>query len=114
MKKNYTDALAIFDKILQIYPNRAWVLDNNFLHTIKFILAPYLMNIRKLSRLDAYDAISTWLNECDSICKLRFDVECKINEALDMVKDYLPRGFRAASSKEGIVVSLYYDVTIFH
>jgi hypothetical protein len=60
-------------------------------YIIKFILAPYLMNIRGLSRSDASDTLSMWLNRCDSICKLRFDINRKINEALDMVRDYLPK-----------------------
>jgi hypothetical protein len=61
-------------------------------YTIKFILAPYLMNIRGLSRSDAFDALLMWLNRCDSVCKLRFNIDRKINEALDMVRDYLPQG----------------------
>ena len=33
-----------------------------------------------------------WLNRCGSICRLRFNVDRKINDGLDTVKDYLPQG----------------------
>jgi len=83
MKKN---TITWIDKLLDT------PLDDYRKYTIKFILAPYLMNVRGLSRTDAFDAISMWLNRCDSVCKLRFDINHKINEALDMVGDYLPQG----------------------
>lgn len=67
-------------------------LDDFRKYIIKFILAPYLMNIRGFSRSDAFDNISTWLNNCDSVCRLRFNIDRKINEALDTVRDYLPQG----------------------
>lgn len=50
------------------------------------------MNIRGLPRSDAFDMLSIWLNKCDSVCKLRLNTNQKINEALDMVGDYLPKG----------------------
>jgi hypothetical protein len=68
-------------------------LDDFRKYIIKFILVPYLMNILGLSRSEAFDNISTWLNNCDSVCKLRFNIDRKINEALDMVRDYLPQNF---------------------
>jgi non-catalytic primase subunit PriX-like protein len=67
-------------------------LDDFRKYSIKFILAPYLMNIRGFSRPDAFDTILTWLNSCDSIYKLRFNVDRKINEALDAVGGYFPQG----------------------
>lgn len=61
-------------------------------YLLKFILAPYFMNKREFSRSDTFDNISTWLNKCDSIYKLRFNIDRKINEALDNVADFLPQG----------------------
>jgi len=50
------------------------------------------MNIRGLSRQETSDILSTWLNRCDSICRLRRDTDREINKALDMVQEYLPLG----------------------
>jgi hypothetical protein len=66
-------------------------LDDYRKYLLKFILAPYLMNKRGLSRSDTFDSILTWLNNCDSIHKLRFNVDRKINEALDNVADFFPQ-----------------------
>jgi Primase X len=67
-------------------------LDDYRKYSIKFILARYLMNIRGLSRQETSDILSTWLNRCDSICRLRFDTDREITKALDMVQEYLPLG----------------------
>jgi hypothetical protein len=67
-------------------------LDDFRKYLLKFILAPYLTNKRGLSRSDTFDSILTWLNNCDSVCKLRFNIDRKINEALDSVADFLPQG----------------------
>jgi hypothetical protein len=67
-------------------------LDDYRKYTTKFIIVPYLANIRRLSREDTWDITSTWLNECDLKCSLRFNIDRKINEALDKVDDYLPQG----------------------
>lgn len=63
-------------------------LDDYRKYIIKFILAPYLMNIRRLSRPDTFDIISTWLSKCDSVYRLRFNADKKINEVLDNMADY--------------------------
>jgi len=67
-------------------------LDDYRKYAIKFILAPYFINIRGFSRQDAFDNISMWLNKCDSICRLRFNATRKTDEALDSVRDFLPQG----------------------
>jgi hypothetical protein len=67
-------------------------LDDYRKYVIKFILAPYFMNIRGFSRQDAFDNISMWLNKCNFICRLRFNATRKTDEALDSVRDFLPQG----------------------
>jgi hypothetical protein len=67
-------------------------LDGYRKYTTKFVIVPYLKNIRRLEYADIFDIASTWLNECDSLNSLRFNVDRKINEALNNVGDYLPQG----------------------
>src|SRR5215831_8027065 len=36
------------------------------------ILAPYLINVKGLSKSDAFDIISSWLDQCNSLRRLSF------------------------------------------
>jgi hypothetical protein len=59
------------------------------------ILAPYLMNIKKLSHDHAHDIVSHWLDKCNSIRRLDFrpDYYIRYNLNLASTKGYLPIGF---------------------
>ena len=39
-------------------------------NAISLILAPYLINIKKLPYTNAFDIIKDWLNRCDSLIRL--------------------------------------------
>src|SRR5215831_7829346 len=67
-------------------------LDDYRKYTIRLILAPYLINIRHCDRQDAFNIISTWLDKCDCVCRLQFDIDRKISEAFDKVGGFLPLG----------------------
>jgi hypothetical protein len=56
------------------------------------VFAPYLINIRGLSRENAFNKISSWLDGCNSICRLNFNARQKINDGLNNVERvrYLP------------------------
>jgi hypothetical protein len=54
------------------------------------VFAPYFINVKGLSRLQTFDAIKSWLEICNSACRLDFDSRQKINAALDRVYDYRP------------------------
>jgi hypothetical protein len=56
------------------------------------ILAPYLLNIKKLSEQDAYNAIREWLQRCSELQRLQFSINQRINDGLDGAakKGYLP------------------------
>jgi len=54
------------------------------------VFAPYLINVRGLSRLESFDTIKSWLDKCDSVSKLDFNAERKIDVALDRVDNYHP------------------------
>jgi Primase X len=49
---------------------------------IRRILAPYLVNIRKLTYDDAFNAIKNWLDSCDKVRPLDFNANIKIKDAL--------------------------------
>jgi hypothetical protein len=51
--------------------------------TIWRILAPYLINTKKLSYEDAFGMIREWLEKCNEISKLSFSPESKIKEGLN-------------------------------
>jgi Primase X len=56
------------------------------------ILAPYLINIKRVSFDGAFDIIGKWLNKCSDLEPLDFDTDTKINDCLSNAVDkgYLP------------------------
>jgi hypothetical protein len=59
------------------------------------ILAPYLINVRKVTYNDAFDIIKDWLSKCDSVCRLDFSAGYKIKYDLHTAAKigYYPIGF---------------------
>ena len=59
---------------------------------IGLILAPYLINIKKLSYGDAFSIIKEWLNKCNSVRKLDSSFNFRIKYSLDnaIKTGYLP------------------------
>jgi hypothetical protein len=54
------------------------------------ILVPYLVNIRKLNSEKCYEVLKIWLEKCNALSKISFDVESEIRTRLIAVKDYEP------------------------
>ncbi|MDF0680309.1 MAG: hypothetical protein P0116_05030, partial [Candidatus Nitrosocosmicus sp.] len=54
------------------------------------ILVPYLVNIRKLNSEKCYDILMTWLEKCNTLSKISFNMESEIRTRLIAVKDYKP------------------------
>jgi non-catalytic primase subunit PriX-like protein len=59
------------------------------------ILAPYLINVKHLSFDDSYDEIYEWLDKCNELRALDFDLATKIDDSLNRAADsgYLPISF---------------------
>ena len=56
----------------------------------KFV-APYLMNVRKLSYKESFDTITQWLHKCNEFKRLDFNIDQKIKEGLrGAAKGYYP------------------------
>jgi hypothetical protein len=47
------------------------------------ILAPYLINVRKLSYEEGFSIIKEWLDKCNNLKKLDFNANSKIREGLN-------------------------------
>jgi hypothetical protein len=55
------------------------------------ILSPYLLNVRKLTREEAYSVMEDWLDKCDKLERLNFNAKAKIREGLSGAsKGYYP------------------------
>jgi non-catalytic primase subunit PriX-like protein len=55
------------------------------------ILSPYLINVRKLPKEEAYSLMKEWLDKCDKIEKLNFNPKTKIKNGLKgATKGYFP------------------------
>jgi Primase X len=70
-------------------------------YALRGIIAPYLVNIRKLAYDDAFNVMKTWLNSCDKIRPLDFNANLRIKDALraaDRV-GYLPMAFNDLKSE---------------
>jgi hypothetical protein len=61
------------------------------------IVAPYLINIRKLSHMEAFNIIRDWLNRCSKIRPVDFNVDHRIKDnlrsAIKVGNRYLPVSF---------------------
>jgi hypothetical protein len=70
-------------------------------NALSLILAPYLINIKKLSYDDAFNIIKDWLDKCDSIKRLDSNFNYRIKYALEnsIKKGYLPMKFETLKEK---------------
>ena len=70
---------------------------------IRRIIAPYLMNIKKLTYDDAFNVIKNWLDSCDNINPLDFNANVKIKYALRAATrvGYHPMGFSDLKLENG-------------
>ena len=70
-------------------------------NTISLILAPYLINVKKLTYDDAFNIIKDWLNKCDSITRLDSNFNYRIKYALknSIKRGYLPMKFETLKEK---------------
>ncbi len=57
------------------------------------VIAPYLMNVRKLSHEEAFNVLRDWLNKCHQLKRLDFNVNQKIKNDLESVISYRPISF---------------------
>jgi hypothetical protein len=51
-------------------------------NSVSLILAPYLINIKKLSYQESFDILMEWLKKCNSFNKLDFNPDSLIKNAL--------------------------------
>ena len=54
------------------------------------ILVPYLVNIRKLNNEECFDVLKKWLEKCNNLSIIPFNIESEISTRLIAVKDYEP------------------------
>jgi hypothetical protein len=55
------------------------------------ILSPYLLNVKKLPREEAYSLMKDWLDKCDKLERLSFNSKIKVKDGLrGASKGYLP------------------------
>ncbi|MFL6433633.1 MAG: DNA primase noncatalytic subunit PriX [Nitrososphaeraceae archaeon] len=60
-------------------------------HIIWRILSPYLLNVKKLPKEEAYSVMKEWLDKCDKLEKLSFNPKIKIKDGLrGASKGYFP------------------------
>jgi Primase X len=72
------------------------------------ILSPYLLNIKKLPKEEAYSIIKNWLDKCDKLEKLNFNSKIKIKEGLKGAsKGYFPISMEKLKEENK---TLYYTV----
>jgi hypothetical protein len=55
-------------------------------------MAPYLINVKHLDYEQAYDILSQWLDKCNKVRELDFDISTKLEDGLNSAidKGYLP------------------------
>jgi len=70
-------------------------------NALSLILAPYLINIKKLSYDDTFNIIKGWLDKCDSIKRLDSNFNYRIKYALEnsIKNGYMPMKFETLKEK---------------
>ncbi len=63
------------------------------------IFVPYYINVKRLSKLQTFDVVKTWLDKCKSIARLDFNPTQKLDYELDHVGKFTPT--RQYQLKEG-------------
>ncbi len=54
------------------------------------ILCPYIINIKKLTKEEAFVILNEWLDKCDVLRPLDFKITKAIDDNLKNVKQFLP------------------------
>jgi hypothetical protein len=74
------------------------------------ILAPYLLNIRKLSEKEVTDTIRVWLHQCIQLRRLDFNYKQKIKDGIEGAKrGYLPISLsKLKEENSGLYILLHY------
>ena len=77
---------------------------------IRRIIAPYLVNIKKLAYDDAFNVTKNWLEGCNKIRPLDFNASVKIKDALGAAirVGYLPMAFNDLKAEDR---ELYRDIS---
>jgi hypothetical protein len=67
------------------------------------IVAPYLINIRKLAYDDAFNIMMNWLNNCNKVRQFDFNANVRIKGTLRAVTrvGYLPMAFNDLKAEDG-------------
>jgi hypothetical protein len=86
--KNSTNTIGWIEKLLQA------PIEDYRKNCLWRILCPYLLNIRKLSRDEAATILKDWLEKCNCVRSLDFNIQREVSAKLKTVKSYKP------SSKE--------------
>jgi hypothetical protein len=88
---NHTDKINLINWIERLL--RTSLADNRK-YCIWRILAPYFLNKRKLTRQESFAIISDWLDRCDQMRRIDFNVRQRINDGLNGARDgYMPIKF---------------------
>jgi Primase X len=72
------------------------------------ILAPYLVNTRKLSHEESSDIMADWLNKCNQVERLDFNAKSLVKEKLANVGNYYPIGLEKLKEE----IRQLYDIII--
>ena len=75
------------------------------------ILSPYLLNVKKFPKEEAYSVMKEWLDNCNKIEKLNFNPKIKIKDGLKgAIKGYLPISMEKLKEENRQL----YDLAICH
>ena len=71
------------------------------------ILSPYLLNVRKLPKEEAYSTMKDWLDKCDKLEKLNFNPKIKIKDGLrGASKGYFPISMEKLKEENKVLYDL--------
>jgi hypothetical protein len=77
------------------------------------ILAPYLLNIRRLSEQEVTDVIKDWLSRCNQLRRLDFNYRQKIKDGIEGAKEgYLPISREKLRNENSRLYFLLQDITL--
>jgi hypothetical protein len=81
----------ILSELITVYNLVVDWLSDHRKYIIWRILSPYLLNVKKLPKEEAYSVMKEWLDKCDKLDRLNFNPKIKIKDGLrGASKGYFP------------------------
>jgi hypothetical protein len=72
-------------------------------------MVPYLVNVKKINHDECICVLKKWLEECDKLSMISFNMEIEIEARLKAVKDYKPMSLQKLKTENFELYNLIFN-----